>query len=245
MQRVLVALAVFAGLTSAAPAHAQLPGRIRIVVDGGAQMPPTSFGQSFTLTKNAESAPVTTTLKPATGSFFDAGVRVRLVGPIGVGVVGFSASSTANGSLDARIPHPFFFNQLRPISGTLSGVERTETGAHMELDYTIAVSKFDITLFGGPSYISLQQALVTDVTYTEAYPFDTATFASALSTKAKKSGTGFNGGADVTWRLGKSFGLAGLVRYTGGTLSLEAAADNTADVKAGGVQVGGGLRIIF
>lgn len=85
--------------------------RVRLVVNGGGQIAPGSFGQQFTLTRNVEAAPVTTDLSLAAGGVFEAGVRLRVHRRLSIGVVGFVASGTASGTLDAKLPHPFYLDR--------------------------------------------------------------------------------------------------------------------------------------
>lgn len=220
--------------------------RFRILLDGGPQITPGSFGQAFTLTRNAEDAPVSTDLEMGPSGFFDGGARFHVTRTLSVGAVGFFASGSASGTLDAQIPHPFYFGQPRDVTGELSGLARTEFGAHMELAYPVLVSpSLEITAFGGPSWIHLEQELVTDLTYSESYPYDTAAFKSAATTAATNSALGFNVGADVTWRLGRSLRGGALVRYSQANVTLSPASGNTVDLRAGGLQVGAGLRILI
>ena len=102
-----------------------------------------------------------------------------------------------------------------------------------------------VTVFGGPSYIRVQQDLVTDVRYSESYPYDTATFASATTASVQKGGVGFNVGADATWKLGRSLRAGGLVRYSRADLTLSSASGNDVALRTGGMQVAGTLQFIL
>lgn len=214
--------------------------------NGGALLAPGTFGQAFTLTKNVESTPVSTDLALATGFAIDGGARVRVTRALSVGAVGFLVSSNASGSLEAKVPHPFYFDQRRAISGDLSRLTHLERGVHVELAYPLSIAKGrEITVFGGPSIINAKQALITDVKYSDSYPYDTATFTNADSTQVSKTVVGVNAGADITWRLSRSVRGGALVRYTFANLSLSPASGNTVDMHAGGLQVAGSLRILL
>lgn len=232
----------------ARPALPPLPGpeRVRILFNGGVLLAPGSFGQQFTLTKNVESTPVSTDVSLGAGVNIDGGARVRVSRTLSVGAVGFIASSSASGTLDANVPHPFYFGQLRPVSGDLSRLSHLERGVHVELAYPVSIKKGrEITVFGGPSIINSKQELVTDLRYTDSYPYDTASFGSAILTQVSKTVVGAHAGADVTWRLSRSARAGALVRYTFANLSLTPAAGNTADMHAGGFQVAGSLRLLL
>lgn len=222
------------------------PERVRLMVNGGALLAPGSFGQQFTLTKNVENTPVSTDLALAAGFNIDGGARVRVTRSLSVGAVGFLVSSNASGTLDAKVPHPFYFGQPRTVSGDLRRLTHLERGVHMELAYPVSIAKGrEITVFGGPSIINAKQDLVTDIRYSESYPYDTATFGSADTTQVSKTVVGVNAGADVTWRLSRSVRGGALVRYTFANLSLSPASGNTVDMHAGGIQIAGSLRILL
>ena len=97
----------------------------------------------------------------------------------------------------------------------------------------------------GPSWFNVNQDLVTDVAYTELYPYDAAAFSSATVSRATKSKVGYNVSADVGLRLSRNVGVGGIVRFSRASLDLVAANATTAKVDAGGLQVGGGLRVFF
>ena len=98
---------------------------------------------------------------------------------------------------------------------------------------------------GGPSILHVNQAVVTDVNYSEEYPYDTAAFTGVDSRDVKASATGFNAGADVRWMFSRHVGLGGLVRFTRGTVDLDGPDNRTITVDAGGTHVGAGLRVVF
>ena len=232
-------------LLLAGTAHAQ-SDRVRIVLNGGGQIAPGSFGQQFTLTRNVEAAPVTTDLSLATSGVFEAGARLRVHRRLSIGVVGFVASGTASGTLEAKLPHPFYFNQPRDVTGDLSDLTRKERGVHVELAVPLrATARDEIILFGGPSYFNVEQNLITDLTYSDSYPYDTATLDDTTSTVAKKGGPGFNVGGELTRQVSRSARVALLGRYSRGTLTLPATEENAAEVHAGGILVGVGLRVAF
>lgn len=222
------------------------PERVRVVVNGGVQLAPGSFGQDFSLTKNVEATPITTDLSLTPGGYIDAGARVRVTRTLSIGAVAFLGASRADGTVEAQIPHPFYFNRPRAISGDLAQLGHTEKGVHLELAYPVSVAKGrEFTVFGGPSYISARQALVTDVTYTDSYPYDSAAYSTATTAKVSAAAFGVNAGADVTWRLSRSVRAGVLLRYTWAPLSLTAGSGNVVDLHAGGLQVAGGLRILM
>jgi hypothetical protein len=229
-------------------AHAQtraVDDHVRVVVNGGGFVNPERFGQDFTIVKNVENALVTTDMKPGASGFVEVGARARITRALWIGVVGFTSSGSATGTLDAEVPHPFYFDQPRPVTGDLKRHTTSTTGAHVELVYAVPAGRnSEIAVFGGPSYISLEQQLVTDFTFTDSYPFDTADFEAETKATTSRDGVGFNVGADAMWRFGRIW-LGGIVRYSLVNLTLSPAAGNEVEMKAGGIQAGAGVRVGF
>ncbi len=203
--------------------------------------------QSFSIEKNLEQAPITATLSLERAALFDISVgvthaRSRLGGSVSVS----SLSRNFGGAVGAQIPHPFFFNTPRPVNGSVSGLLDTELVLHVAATYQVWRSdRFDLVGFAGPSMFTVRQDLVTGVTYTDTYPYDTATFASAPTARASATSLGFNLGTDLTWKLSRRVGVGAIVRYTHGSVTLSPSAGNNMSVEVGGLQLGGGLRLVY
>jgi hypothetical protein len=110
----------------------------------------------------------------------------------------------------------------------------------------VAVGKrLEVSLFGGPSFFNVKQDAVTDFTYAESYPYDQATFTSTTTSVEKASKIGFNGGADIAFFFNRQIGVGFTALVSKATVPIESAGSGNADVKVGGVQTGGGLRLRF
>ena len=244
MRRVFVCAALLAG---AQPAFAQggWTGNARASVSLGTQLDTVRLSESITLEKYVEATPVTAELPKKSLTFFDGGAAVRLVGSLGVGIAISYLTDTDVADVQAAIPHPFFFKQPRRISGQVANVLHKELATHINAVYVIASRRIDLTLSGGASLFSVEKDFVTDVAFTETYPYDTATFANATLTRATASKTGYNAGADVTWKLADTWGIGGLLRYSRADVPFTAGGLNVGTVEAGGLQAGAGLRLIF
>ncbi len=233
---------------TAAPAFAQRADtpRARVSINAAIQAGGDTIQQSFSVTKNVEAAPVSVSIPAKTAPTFDAGLALRLNGRFSVGFTISHASKALGGSVSAQIPHPFYYDQPRAIAGATAGLTHSETAVHIAAIYTIPASpSFEVSVFGGPTVFSVAQSLVSDVAYTESYPFDSATFASATTTGARATTIGFHAGTDLTWRLGRHVGVGGLLRYSRASVTLSAGPTNSADARAGGVLTGGGIRLWF
>jgi Outer membrane protein beta-barrel domain len=231
-------------VTRPAPA---LP-RVWIGADAGDQASTTEFDDSFTFTIYQETGSTRVTYPIDAGFAFNVGGGVRLWRGLGAGIAvsRFTRDGTVSGT--SSVPHPLFLGQNRQVEGDADGIRREETGIHIQAQYTIPLSRtLQLTLMGGPSVLQVNQAVVTNVNYSQEYPYDTATLSGVDSTRIKDSATGFNAGADLRWMLSQSFGIGGVVRFSRATIDLEVdtPAHRTISVDAGGAYLGAGIRFTF
>ena len=246
--RRMVTAAFLMTLLSATPASAQgrqWTGRFWIGVNGGAQFGGTGFDDTFEAPLYTETERVTVDYPIATGPAIDGrgGYRVWKHFTIGLGVTRYSRRTEAR--VDAQVPHPFFDNQFRGIEGTTSTL-RGETTAHVLFGWMLPLSdRFRVVLTAGPSFVSVEQTLVTGVEFSETYPYDTAAFTGASTRRPSRRATGFNAGADVTWMFSTRVGAGGLVQISKARARVSPADGRSIAVDAGGVQASGGLRLFF
>jgi hypothetical protein len=231
----------------AAPAIAQtgqLP-RGRYTITGGGELDARGLSQSSTLTKQVESAPLSAAVPRAVAPFFEAGVDVRVVGGLGVSVAFGRQWGDGEAGLTAAIPHPFFFNAHRDISGQVSGVRHEEVVLHTNALYIIGTERLDVSIGGGASFFRITQDVVSDVTYTEEYPYDTASFVSANLARVRVRKVGYNALADLTWKASDRWGFGGQARFNRVRVPLEVDDIDYGTHTYGGLQVGGGVRVMF
>jgi opacity protein-like surface antigen len=100
-------------------------------------------------------------------------------------------------------------------------------------------------VFGGPSMFRVKQDVVNDFNFTDSYPFDEATFTGGVTNTVSKSKIGFNVGADVSYFFTPQLGVGGTAQYSGTNLDITSAGGDTVDIRAGGFQAGGGVRLRF
>ena len=226
-------------------AQAQGAGRYTVWFNAGAQAATPSLTDRFTFEMHAENATVDADYRSKAAVSLEGGFAVRLRQAIGIGISISRFSGDDRAGIQAQIPYPFDFNVFREVAGTTAGLDHTELGYHVLLQYSRPMTRrLRLVLSAGPTVFSVQRQLVETVHVDEAYPFDTATFRTANSRVAKGSGIGFNAGADVMWALSRHMGAGALVRYTRGTADLEDTI-RTISVDAGGLQGGLGLRVYF
>ncbi|PYR42737.1 MAG: hypothetical protein DMF93_05025 [Acidobacteria bacterium] len=208
----------------------------------GFYQPSTSFTDLVRPTAFGEAAQVDTRYGIAAVPGVDAAAGVRVWRNLAIGVdVGFLTKS-GGGSVSAQMPHPFYFNRPRAVTGDASGLTRSETAVNVEALVMLPVRPhWQAALFGGPTWFTVNQDLVTNVTLAESYPYDTASLAGTTSARQARGKAGFNVGGDVAYMLRPHVGIGADVRFTRARIALT----DTATVTAGGAHIGGGLRLRF
>ena len=177
---------------------------------------------------------------------FSARAGFRIGGNLALGLGLSRYSGDGEAAVSAQVPHPFFYNQPRSVSGTAANLYREEALVAIELSWRLKIGHItDLMLFAGPAYFSTYQDMVTQPRYTESYPYDTATFAGADTTRVHKNGVGFTAGLDLSFMFNPHLGLGAMGRYSHGTTSFSPAAGSATDVTLGGAQGTIGLRIRY
>jgi hypothetical protein len=245
--RTFAAALVMLGIAAAATAQTRpLPTRAFISVNGGVQVASNDFDDGTTFPANAEEGRYATDYSVEGGPSLNVGGGAmiwRQLG-VGVGITRFSRSTPA--AFNGSVPHPFFFNRARDIAGDVGGLRREETAVHLRASAVFpAGNRLEVMVFGGPSFFQVKQGIVTDFVFTDEYPYDTATFVRAEITDAEESRVGFNVGGDVGYFFTRQIGIGFALQFARANVELPSAAGGTQELKAGGVQLGGGLRLRF
>jgi hypothetical protein len=229
-----------------ASAHASLAqtARFHVGIDIGTQARASSYSDAFDAPLYLENEHVTTGYNGAGGLFAAFSARYRLWKQMTAGVVVSAFSDTADATVEASLPHPFFDNTPRSIEGT-ANTKRQELSVSPTVGWILPLSSsVQLAVNGGPAVMTVKQQFVTGVKYSEAYPFDTATFTSADLTESSKTAVGVYAGADVDWMFSKHVGAGGVVQFTHATVK-EHVGDRTVSIDVGGAQAGGGIRFVF
>jgi hypothetical protein len=217
-----------------------------VSVNATDQRTSTAFAGTTTFSQNAETGSLTTNYDGRHPIVVDVAGAAKVWRALAIVVAGTWTSQTGNASVSAGIPHPFKFDAPRSVSGVTSGLKRREIALHLDPALLIPLGgSTNLMLFGGPSYFRVNQNLVTGITATEVYPYDTATFASTTTEAFTRSRIGFNAGFDITVGFSKYVGVGALARYSRAPLTFTAGDGGDVEVKAGGLQIGGGLRFRF
>jgi Outer membrane protein beta-barrel domain len=179
--------------------------------------------------------------------FFDIGAGVRLAGNFGFGFAYSRLSATGAADVTAEVPSPIYYDQPRNVAATVDDLDHVESGYHFQALWMLPITdRVDILVSGGPSWFSLTQGIVTSPQITEVGPPYSTVNMTVSQTTTTGSQIGFNLGVDLTYRLANNVGIGAMVRYAAATVSLEPeGGGDPSDVKVGGFQFGGGLRVRF
>ena len=231
----------------AKPTLPQPIDRIYVSVNGAFQTGGDNFGETVTFRENAEDGRFTADYEVKSGPALNVSVGAGLWRNIGVGVGVTRYSKSTPTAFSASVPHPFFFDRPRDVEGEVAGTTREELAVHVQARATfVPTRRIQAVVFGGPSFFTVKQDIVDDFEITEMYPYDTATFSRGITTKVDESKIGFNVGADVGYFFTRQVGVGGSVQWAGATIDAPASSGTGSfDFKAGGLQVGAGLRLRF
>jgi len=231
---------------SGSPTGRDVSPKVFLAVNGSYQGSSSDFSDGAAFQANAEEGRFDTNYAVKSGRAFDIAGGVKLSNAFGVGVSVSRLSRSTPAHFAGTIPHPFFFGHSRAVASDVVGLRRQELAVHAQARSTMPVGKrLEVTVFGGPSFFTVKQDAVTDFTYTERYPYDEATFTGTTTSVEKGSKIGVNGGADIAFFFTPQIGIGFTTLLSKATVSITSGGSGNTDVKAGGLQSGGGLRLRF
>jgi hypothetical protein len=219
--------------------------RLFIAVNGGYQVTSTEFTDTLRPVVYAEPARFDTQYEVETGPSFDVSGAVRVWRWLAVGAGAARFTRRTPVGVAGSVPHPFFFDRPRAFTGTAVGPRREELAVHVQARGVFDVApRFQVALFGGPSYLQVRQGVVTAVAHAEAYPYDEASFGSAATTRSSDGAIGVHVGGDVAYFFTRRVGAGAVVQFSRARVELSGTGE-TRRVDAGGAQVGAGIRVRF
>jgi hypothetical protein len=254
MNRSVVLLLIVCGVFASTARQASAQGatwadRGYINVGWGVESGSSAMSDTRTSSIYEETATVVSTSDFTSGSLFDVGVGLRVWRNLTVGAAYHQEQNDTDGTLTGSVPNPVFFNRPRTLSETVPGLDRKESALHLQLGWVVPVgSKFDVMVYGGPSFFRLEQEVVSDVEFDERGGAFTTVGVDTELTSRKKSQTGYNVGVDGTYIVWSNdsvrLGAGGFVRFTQADMDVEMLSSSQS-TKAGGVQFGFGARVRF
>lgn len=237
-RNLVLAMLIAAGAANASAQTQPPPANLGFLnVNFGAQPGSRDVGTNQSFPLYGETATFTTAQTNGSGGMFDitAGYKVRPSFGVAVGFSNFSNSSDA--TVSTSIPDPLIFDRPRASTTTISGLDHSERGIHLQAVWFVPVTdKIDVALSAGPSFIMVKQDLVSSITV----PTGTQT-ANLNVTEEKETGVGANIGVDGTYLVTRNFGVGAFLRYAGAKVDV----GPVEGLSVGGFQAGGGVRVRF
>ena len=200
--------------------------------------------------RRTENITLNTTYDAMRGVMLAAGGGTRVFRSIGAGIMATWFRPTGTASYAVGIPNPLIANRPLTSTGSLDELNREEIGVHLQALYAVPLgSRMRIMLSAGPSFFQLKQDVLTSVEFDRSPGFTRLDFHDAVVTAADENLVGFNVGADVTWQPWKHLGIASVTRYSRATVMIDPgstpATSRQIELRAGGLQLGGGVRLMF
>jgi hypothetical protein len=232
------------GLNLSAPSD----DRVLVTVGFGVEAGSSDMTDTLNFTLYEEAATATTTTTWSSGSFFEGSAAVRVYRNFTVGLGYHQETNTTGTDISGSAPHPVFFNRPRTFATTEDGLYRRENAVHLTFGWVVPIDeKLDVHVTAGPTFFRLRQDVVSEVTIAESGDF-AAPVVGGEVTEQRKSVTGFNIGADVSYILWQNddmrIGAGGFLRYTSAEADIPMLA-NEVSTNVGGMQFGFGARVRF
>ena len=193
------------------------------------------------------------------GTVFGTGFSVRLWKRFGAGLIFSYVETVSTATIDAEVPHPFFFEFPRPTSGLVAGLKHSERAVYLQGQYWMPLGdRLLLTIFMGPTRFSATQDFVAEITTAErGFPFDEVDIVAHVSEKVTTSGLGYNVDFDLAFfglrQLGflESFeifdrvGVGFMLRLSRAAPSVRFKQQFQPALELGGTHAVGGLRLVF
>jgi hypothetical protein len=193
---------------------------------------------AFNFTLYGESATVTTDRSVPSGMLFDAFGAARLRGNFGVAALALLRNANSDGSVNAAVPSPIFFDTPRTVTATVADMRHRERWGGLFAAYMVKLDdKTGLLIFGGPMLAAVDHALPTSAAVTEGATPTVAVTVTEYNTTV----WGYGGGVDFSYMMSRNIGLGAQARYIGATANLT----SDSQVKVGGFQVSAGFRVAF
>jgi hypothetical protein len=179
-------------------------------------------------------------------SGYEVGALVRIRGPVGVVASAELFDGAPSATYRNRLPHPFFFDQPRELSGQQPELSWSERALHVDpvlsLDFG---SRLSVDAFSGVSLFFIETELVDEIHYQEVFPYDSLVSNGTTLRLMEARPLGYNFGVSTTLRL---FGVLGMnfgLRYSRAQVRLDLAEGREIHFDAGGLRFGAGLSILI
>ena len=227
-------------------------GRILLHVNGGYQVGDTRYARNTDFRVYGERARFLVSEQFAGTTHVDAGGVLSLWRELEIGAsytqVGRSGTAVVTGS----VPHPLDVGRDRTVPAQTLTLPHRQRATHVYASWRFRPSgPWSLAFSAGPTYFNLRQGFVANLTPSEAGgpPFAGVDLGAATG-EHTRNGVGFNAGLDVTVMLtpdrpGPRLGVGYFVRLALGSIDVQSTTGAQDTYHVGGVQTGGGLRVLF
>jgi len=227
------------------PAPAERPQRIWLNINGASTTGGQDFGVASTFSLYEEQGSFEASQAIQKGATVDGAILVRVWRDFLVGVGMSGLNSTQAGSFSLQLPHPLAYDQPRTATGEVQSLDHREKSVNVIFAWTRPLmNRLDVTAMAGPTFFQVKQKFLTGVRYSEVPPAFTSVAVDEVTTGSlSESAPGFMVGGDVTYMFTRWVGAGFFVRYNAGTLKVTPSAGEPFEMKLGGFQWGGGVRV--
>ncbi len=237
---VMAGVLLAAGVQEAAAQMLQSADRVFAGVSFGQQTKARTLTISGSSSLYDETATFESTVGVGAERIVDIEAGVRVWSNLAVGGGWSRYTDTSSSTLNASIPDPLFFDTFVARSTTAEGLEREETQIRLSAFWIQPVTdKFDVILYGGPSFFSVKQDVLSGFTVAT----NTTNLSGVTQTTIDESTTGFHGGVDLRYLIIKNAGVGVFARYS--SASVDSDVVEGGKIEMGGFQYGFGLRLRF
>jgi hypothetical protein len=185
----------------------------------------------------------------AKGPGIDVGVHITPEFAAGLNVTAVNYEYQV--ALIVDVPHPTLRNRYaNDVDVTANRLKREDRGYDVSLIYVPRTpDAWRVRVFGGPTFFTVKQQMVSDITYHQVFNllgFNSVDILRYEALTEDGSGWGLHAGVDVGYFFSRYVGVGGVVRFNRGTVTVEdPLSGEDADLKAGHLTLGGGLRLRF
>ena len=210
----------------------------------------TSAALGFTQTRAFElfheDALINTSYRDSQSQGMEIGAVFWLKGSLGVRGSAELFRNDRSAAFEAFLPHPFFFERFRELSGSRPNLSHEEIALHLGPVLSAHWGDaFFVDVSGGPSLFITRTELLVDVLYEEVYPYDTVTPLGAEFTVFEERPVGFNLGVSATYRIAGPVGVDFGARFSRARVQISPTEGHLVEFDVGGLRAAAGLRLLF
>ena len=174
-----------------------------------------------------------------------AGYGKRLGRRYGIAVSGAFVQGTTLATIDATVPHPFFFDFPRNTTAMSSHLRQREVSFHVSGQLRLSMPLGGLLILSaGPTMFHVVQDFAAGISTTElGFPFDDVDIVPTRVEHQTIKSIGYHAGFDAIFDVTDRYGVGVLVRYSVANPSITLEGDTQPGLALGRLQVLAGARI--